>query len=293
MVASRGEVAIVSLAVVLAFALVLAVLVAFPSRLASTGGRSACGQESPIFEPLMNLTPATPFLLPQGSTYSASQGVLYFCILAPIELRGSWNSSAPVSLGVFNAHARGETWGPPGAFVSNGSLNLTLFPGTYAIVLQTGVGELSTPVLTATQPIRAVFDLSLSVLQAPGTLGLPPAGYLAWPLWVSLGPSIGWLNGSISTLGCDVELAILTTTLYESFLTNRSAIQSTGVVVLDDINATHYCSPDSLTSYLFAIDGLGPVSFPFGDTLVFFNAGPFPIQFSVVEPLEIAYVPPP
>jgi hypothetical protein len=276
--------------IVVACSSVVAVIL-LPTSTGSSGSHepvppAGCSQASTSPSPPLNLTPENPVLLLEGATYPTGQGNLFFCIDAPVELLGSWVASAPLALAVFSLPFGLTTWPAPGDFVSHGSLNVTLFPGTFAIVFVSGQGGGAAPVLTATQSIHADFDLVLTALQEPEVTGLPASGYLAWPLSTPLGESTAWLNGSIFTTSCSFEMAILPGAVFQAFQTNQSAIHSSSALEILGVVSTCSASPVSQNS---GLGTAGPFSVAPGDMLVFLNAGQSVARVTFLSPLLWAF----
>jgi len=274
---TRGfEISTVLVAVVLSISAALSVVSAFPSH------------SLPSTPQYRILTPASPVLLPQGATYPTGQGSLYFQVGATVDLQGSWRASSPIALAVFSLPFGATTWPSPGSFVSNGSLSLTLFPGTYAVVFVSGVGESASPVLTVTNSILAQFDRGLAVLQPREYTELPAGGYFAWAVPVPAISTGLWLNGTIAATACSDRLAILPGVLYEEFQQNRSVIYTPGALGIGGGTYTPCQTLSKLQNVGLAV--FGPFSVTPGERVVFYNAGPNTAQIAILAPLEVSYL---
>jgi len=278
--ASRGiKISAIVAAVVVSISAGLGAVSAFPTH--SPGGTAH----------YRLLTPGSPVLLPQGATYPTARGNIYFQVGAAVDLQGSWETSRPIALAVFSLPFGATTWPFPGSFAKSGSLNLTLFPGTYEVVVLPGVGTAAKPVLTVTKSIQAQFDRGLTVLQSPEYTELPAGGYLAWPLPEPAITSGLWLNGTISATACSDRLAILPAVLYEAFQSNRSLINATGVIGIGGGTYTPCVSLSNLQST--GLGEFGPFSDSPGEMMVFYNAGPNAARVAVLASLDVTFLTPP
>ncbi len=277
----RREPMVVCVTVVLALSFVLLGLLVVQSQ--------ACPAFPSSFGSPLEVSAANPVVLPQGVEYSLCSRSVSFSIHAPANLHGSWVASGPVALAVFNTSSAGPNFdrADPGSYVLNGSLNLTLFPGTYAIEMLSGFVQGRESLLTVTQAFTAEFDRGLSVVQLPfaGTVGA--GNYSDGPLLFPPGVSSLWLEASIITTSCNFVTAILSLSLYQAFQTDRSVIDSPGALSL----VHEQLSPCSVgTSNAFPYTALGPLNVSSGDMLVFFNAAGGTAELIVLAPIEVSYL---
>ncbi|HXQ78841.1 MAG: hypothetical protein WB788_02400 [Thermoplasmata archaeon] len=279
----RREPMVVCVTVVLALSFVLLGLLVSESQ--------ACPAFPSSSSPSLHVTAANPVVLPRGGEYSPCSMSFSFSITAPADLHGSWVASGPVAVAVFNTSNTGPNfgWPDPGAYQLNGSLNLTLFPGTYAIEIDSTDVSGRGSILTVTQAFTAEFDRGLSLVQLPFVGNVGASNYSAWPLLFPPGASSVWLEASIATTSCNFVTAILSPSLYQEFQTDRSAIDSPSALSL----IHEQLSPCSVgTSNAFPYAALGPLNVSSGDMLVFYNAGGGTSELMVLAPIEVSYLTP-
>jgi hypothetical protein len=288
---TRREPVVVYAIIALSFSAVFAGLLVFPSPPSTPAMFAECSEPPSSFVPPSYLTPANPVLLPKCAQYSFYPPSIVFSIDAPVDLRGSWVASAPMWLGVYNATVATGRYGcpnPGGCLALNGSLNLTLFPGTYAIAFSSPGGETARPVLTVTQAFRADFDRGLSVLQLPGTSTLSAENFSSWRLSVPAGASSFWLDGSITTTGCSFILSILPPLVYQAFQSNRSEAYSPDALVVSSGWSASCPSPP--VSRDVGPGPTGPLNLTSGDILVFLNSWGSTAQVTFLAPIELSYL---
>lgn len=276
----RNERRVVVVGVVLVLSFVLLGILAFRSE--------RCPGPTP--GPPLQISPAHPIVIPQGTEFSVCVQSFIFSVTAPVDLHGSWVASSPVSLAVFNLSYTGPylSWPNPGSAHVNGTLNVTLFPGTYAIEILGGTVQGPEPVWTAIQPITAEFDRGLVVVQQPTTTNISAGNYAAWQLtWPPGGSSVHLALG-IATNACNFEAAILPPSIFHDFQSNRDAINSPGAVTLFGWAG----SSCSATPTSIGLGPIGPLNISSGDTLVLFNAQESTAQLVVLDPIELSYLTP-
>jgi len=153
------------------------------------------------------------------------------------------------------------------------------------MALERGEVGPTAPFLTATQAISAEFDMGLDVLQAPGNLSVPANGYLPWPLPTGPGTADIWLHAIYASSSCSYRLALLSSALYQTFQTNRSAIYSPSAIAITGLNSTPCTNSTEIRGSGF-FNG-GPYDLTPGETLVFFNGGPYGSVFAVFDSIEM------
>jgi hypothetical protein len=288
----RHEALVVCLVTVLAFSPVAAGLVWINSQSLSSANAAVCPEAPTLFSPPSVLTPADPVLLPKCTEYPVFSGNIYFSVNAPVELRGSWVTSDALAVGMFNATTLNQAnygWPCPSCYTLNGSVNSTLFPGTYAIVFAFPIGDgRENPVMIATQAIEVVFDRGLDVLQRPMVTDLSSGNYSAWPISVPTGSSSFWVNGLIATTGCSFVASILPPFVFQEIQVDRGAIESPNATLL--ISGYGSTCPNPPVSTPVPVGPFGPLNITSGDVLVFFNSWPSTVQFSVLDPIEVSYL---
>ena len=234
-------------------------------------------------------TPADPVLLAQSAQYATSSGSIVFTINLPADLTGSWTASAPLALVVVNStNPMLYGWPCPSCYALNGSLNQTLFPGTYVIEFA-GLMEHPDPILTATQTIQLKFDRNLVVLQTPFATNLSAGNFSSWSIPVISDSTYVWLTGVLETTACSYSIAILPAASYAAFQTNRSVIYSSSYAEILDAAGSSSCPTPGPLSY--AGIGISSLNLTSNQTLVFYNSSQATVQFVVTGSIELSYIP--
>ena len=283
----------VSVVVVLALSITLAGLVVFEGQPGLGLTVAGCPVIQTWFTPPSRLSPQDPVILPKCSAYSFYSGSIAFSITSPVDLNGSWVSSVPLGLCMFNTTPSifvPPPGGCPGG-VKVGYMNLTLFPGTYAIGVRLSNETYQGPIwIVATQALTAVFGRGLDVLQRPEVANLTADNYTAWTLSAPPGATSFHLEGLLSMTGCGFVIAFLPATLFQEFETNRSVIRSPNATLISDVEVTVGCDPTSVT--YAGIGSLYPLNLTAGSDLVFWNPWDGSMQLTVLGPIEVSYLTP-
>lgn len=290
-----------------ALAVVLAVAIAVSTAL---GGVLVVALAPPLSEPLSicsgherpatprsELTPQDPTLLTQCGQYALTSGNIVFSLSESVDLRGAWVASAPISLAVFNATTGGASsgWPCPGCYGESGSLNITLFPGTYLLAFAFEANGPRPVTLTATQAFVAQFGRSTQGLAAPAEIPLAPEAYAAWTVPLPANATGIFLELSLATTSCSFAVAFLPSAVFTAFQTNRSAIVAPGALLVEESYASS-CPPPPLplpavssNAPPFLSGVLGPLHLSTNDTLVFLNTAPGLAELWVLAPIEVSY----
>ena len=276
MTASR-KVAIVLGVAILSSSICVATLSTIPSP-------SSCNGLSSPGIPDFSLSPVSPDLplCAQLQLTSAYPGIK-FTIGAAGTFTGSWVSTQPTAVIVWNASQILEGWPGPGPYPLNGSLDLPLIPGTYLLLWST---ESSSDVLTITHTFGVSFDRGWGILQTPSTVQLPGFGYSAWAIVAPANASSFMIWGQAMTTACSSEWAVMPSAVFQVFQSNRTGIDSPSVTLLYSSFLSPCSSPWPFLSFHWVL----PMNTTSGDVLVFFNSGAGTAEFSVVSPIEVLYL---
>jgi hypothetical protein len=291
-VTDRREPMVVYLVVVLAFSALFVAFWVFPTQPALPAVAPGCPGLSAPTRPLAQLTPSQPTLLAVNAQYPASSGCLVFSVAAAVDFHGAWSSTGPLGVFVLNS----STILPPkfcpfrGCGEANGTFNLSLFPGTYAVHFVRYGNASPERVVTVTQAFEATYDRGLEVLEPPNPgLSVTPNGYSAWPISVPAGASSFLVAGSISVSGCNYTVAILPQSVFQAFQSDRNAINSSGVHLIYS-SIWRWCqappAPNNVTLEAFSF----PLTLASGDTLVLWNQSRSTICIAVLAPIEVSYL---
>jgi hypothetical protein len=284
----RREAVLVLVAAAISISAGCAVLLTVASPSSDPAVVETCHGSVTQFLPPSILTPTESVLLPRCAQFSVPSTRIEFSVQASVDLGGSWVSSYPLEVGVYNATTGPPPYGPecPGCWSTSGTLNITLFPGTYDFDMS-GPGAVRAS-LTAVLPIVAEFDRGLAIVAPSGTVNISSGQYVARPLIVPTNVTDLWLEDSLATNGCDYALAILPPAVYEAFQLNRSAIDRPGVYLISEGSPI----PCSVSTVPSPTDGgtIGPLDVSTGSTLVVFEPWIGPLVFVVQSPIEISYL---
>jgi hypothetical protein len=285
--AVRHEPVVVCLMAMLALVPLIAGLVMFNTPPAGSALVPGCPTSDSFYQPPTQLTPADPVILPKCDQYNLRAGDIEFTIDAPVDLHGSWTSTAPLGVLLFNASSPPVNgWPPTGN--RNGTLDFPLFPGTYEIVFYSGVDSPGQE-FVASETILANFDRGLDVVAHPAATNLSMNNFSAWPISVPVDAADVWLEGVVATDACSFVLAVLPPSVYATFLSDRSVVYSPQAVLIQS-GASESCSGSPSPPTAVGFPTIGPLNISSGEFLVFYNSSSTTVDFSVLSPIEASYL---
>jgi hypothetical protein len=278
---TRDEAHLVVVSSALALSLVFACLAVSPGLWNSAG---CVPQVSQVAAPL---TPRSPVLEAKGQNLSAANETIEFSVGRPADLHGSWTSTSPVYVGVFDFSLFcGTAPDPPIPIGSlNGTINETLFPGVYILDFE-WFGDHANSTWTATESIAASFDRGLDVLAGPGATTIASPGYAAWTITAPAQAYSYFLEWAMTTSSCNDELAVLPPRTFQAFESGLGPLNGNGTDVIET-SSTSPCAAMSGTST--EVGDLGPSNWSSGDVLVYFNGGGTVATLTLLAPLEASY----
>lgn len=284
----RREAVFVVVAAAISISAGCAVLLTVASPTTDPAVVEACHGSVTQFLPPSILTPSDPVLLPRCAQFSSSSARIEFSLQASVDLRGSWVSSYPLEVGVYNATTGPPTYGPecPACWSTSGTLNITLFPGIYDLDTS-GPGAVRGS-LTAVLPIVAEFDRGLTIVAPSGIVNISSGQYFAWPVIVPTNASDLLLEYSLATNGCDYALAILPPAVYAEFQINRSTVDLPGAYLISE-GSPIPCTVSTVPSPV-DMGTIGPLDVSTGSTLVVVDPWIGPLELVVQSPIEISYL---
>jgi hypothetical protein len=287
------EPAIVCATVALSLVIALVGVLVFDAQTNSEQTIGGCPVTQSPYVSTSNLSPTSPVLLPECAEHTLPYGI-EFTIASPINLTGSWASTVPLQLGLFNLTASfvDNGWASPCSFcdLTSGSFAFTLFPGTYAIGFEILSGGSGPDEIVATQPFTALFDRGLDTLQLPETVPLPPNGYSSWPISLPPGTSNYFLEESRFVASCSDASFIFPPAIFQEFQTDRGVFNSAGVFGLGTDYVLNCTNPEMGGGYTNVT--VGPLPLISGDVLVFWNSSNESALLDVLAPLEISFLAP-
>jgi hypothetical protein len=184
----------------------------------------------------------------------------------------------------------GPNWGwpNPGSFVENGTFNITLFPGNYAVVLGGGGWTGGNAVMTVTEPFEASFDRDVHVVTSTGNVTIPGSGIFGWPIPLPSGASSVYIESYLATTSCDYEVDLAPNTLYQSVMSNNSPVNSLENWLITG-GAGLPCT-GQVTDTPVGLGTFGPMNLTNETAIVFQNFATFPVVLSVWAPVEVSYL---
>ena len=228
-------------------------------------------------------------LFPQGEEISVIAGGFansslpsYFCLDQSVDLVGAWNSSQPVGPFVLYTWELPTYLGcnPQYCFARYGTLEGTLFPGSYAMGFSTDTWANVT--VNVTQSVELVFDRVTEMLQPSGPVYLPPGAFSDWQLSPPSGAKNVGFDASEVHVNFGFYAGLMNASEFAAFQQNPSSVDFQGLSWAEWSNSGEW---GSLFSY-----GASNLRWTPGNyTLVIWNSSPENGVLQFDDPLYLAF----